>query len=408
MKRCRALIATVGLSKAPIEFSAQKYNPEIIYLICTDESLTNATELKNDFEKKCICRINVVSNGSESSQIMEKIYKITKDLYASGVGKDEIVIDGTGGTKPMSAGAMIAAATLGLRNIYVEVLRDEKGNVLPKTMRIYELPDPYEALAEYYAEIGVQELNRHEYASAITIFKRLYEQSSNFTRRKLWEGLTELSEALDASDKFSHQEALVKIDRAIQMLTDYCRESRVIACEKILEKIEAYRASLSKLSDETLILDRVLNLFVNARMRLRNGKYDDAVARYYRTLEALAHWALQADCGYTVEQIKQDRISLDRAYEILLENNHLLGLKYKQDGGGESQKGRFRGMLELRNNSILAHGWRPVREKAAKRFAEFTESYLKAYCEFKGIDLQKALMEYTFPTLPPIRTLLYR
>ncbi|MBS7623727.1 TIGR02710 family CRISPR-associated protein [Candidatus Bathyarchaeota archaeon] len=405
--RPRALIATVGLSEEPIEFSAQKYQPETVYLICTNESLATAKQIERRLKKTAACQTIVIPNGSESSQVMRQIYRVCEDLQRSGVDKSRILVDGTGGTKPMSAGAMIAAAVLGLTNLYVEVRRDGEGRVIPETMRVYELPDPREVLAEYYAELGIHELNKGEFTTARAVFKRLREETSSLKRRKLWEAFEILSEALDAYDKFSHQEAASRLDAAIGSLQEYQRDSRPQRMEELICSLEIFKERLARIVQPEAGLERVLDLFANAHRRLVLARYDDAVARYYRALEALAHLALKKDCGYSEERIKEERLSLEKSYELLLGLNHPLGLRFKEDGGVESAKGRFRGMLEARNSSILAHGWRPVRVENARKFADFVEHYLEVYCRLKGISLREALSGHECPSLPPIRNLLY-
>jgi CRISPR-associated protein (TIGR02710 family) len=404
---CRALIATVGLSEAPVEFSARIFKPEIVCLVCTNESLRNANELKNKFDKSVDCKIHVVTNGTEPSQIMKQVYRIFENLSSRGFEKRSIIVDGTGGTKPMSAGAMIAAATLGLSNIYVEVKRDQTGKVLPETMRVYELPDPREVLTEYYADVGIEQLNRCEFASAKSVFGRLREENSNFTRKKLLEALTLLSEAFDASDKFDHKNALPKLDEAIESLRDYLRESRVDASEKLLSQLLTFRDGIQEVARPEANVEKVFDIFVNAKRRLSLGRYDDAVARLYRTLEALAHSALQADCGFDTREIAENKLSLDKSYQELLRLGHPLGRKYEEDGGPRNETSRFRGMLEARNNSILAHGWRPIPAETARKFATFVEGYIKLYCEVKKIDSANALQRYEYPTVPAIRSLLY-
>jgi hypothetical protein len=332
---------------------------------------------------------------------MKQIYLICQQLESRGVQRGEIVVDATAGKKPMSAGAMIAAATLGLSNVYVEVQRNEDGVILPETMRAYELPDPREVLTEYYGDVGIERLNQCEFASAKLVFERLHAETSNLVRKKLWESLMCLSEAFDAIDKFDHNKAATKLDTAIKSLGEYQTESHVLPCDQILGELESFQIEVKKFSQPDMTIHKVLDIFANAQRRLSLGRYDDAVARLYRTLEALAHLALQSDHGYDGNRIKEEELTLEKSYVKLLDCGHVLGWKYNEE------KKKFRGMLESRNYSILAHGWRPIGKETAQNFSVFVESYLREYCRSKNVDFEKALKERVFPKLPTIRTLLY-
>lgn len=402
MPNCRALISTVGLTKEPIQFSTEKLNPDVIRLICTNESLETANQLKNELGTKKDCALIVVSNGTEPSQVMRQIYEICAELSSLGIEKNQITVDATGGTKPMAAGAMIAAAVLGLPNIYVEVKRDQAGHILPDTMQTYELPDPREVLTDYYADVGIVELNQWRFSTARSVFRKLQHETSNLVRRKLWEALTQLSESYDALDKFDHANALSKLDVAIRSLRDYHRESRIRVCEELVSRLESFRDSLQRTTDVSGGIEGILDMLENANRRLSQERYDDAVARLYRTLEALAHLALQADCGYTEKEIADRELSLEKSYWELAKHSHALGSRYDEEASG-----RFIGMLQARNKSILAHGWRPIPKETAVKFKAFVQTYVELYCKLKNVDFERALQEHVCPVFPSANRLLY-
>jgi len=47
-----------------------------------------------------------------------------------------VIADITGGTKPLTAGMVLAAITSGKRIEYVESERDAQGNPIPQTLRV--------------------------------------------------------------------------------------------------------------------------------------------------------------------------------------------------------------------------------------------------------------------------------
>jgi len=142
-------------------------------------------------------------------------------------------------------------------------------------------------------------------------------------------------------------------------------------------------ARLTSHLDELLATPRpgrhhVVDLLANAWRRQEEGRFDDAVARLYRAIEAVAQVRLaethgidstervplarvpenlrkrleaQAEGGYL-------RLGLQDAYALLAELGDSLGEKFRQaglDGRGS--------VLTVRNRSVLAHGFERVSEK---------------------------------------------
>ena len=119
----------------------------------------------------------------------------------------------------------------------------------------------------------------------------------------------------------------------------------------------------------------LLDLFNNAVRRGKEGKYDDAVARFYRVTELFAQQLLAGepygvDTGDVdlslvpnamqniLEKHRSDidgkiRIGMEMDYKLLSELGHPVGKYFLEDK-------QLRGRLGERNTSILAHGLNPV------------------------------------------------
>ncbi|MGQ9779365.1 MAG: TIGR02710 family CRISPR-associated CARF protein [Bacillota bacterium] len=136
-----------------------------------------------------------------------------------------------------------------------------------------------------------------------------------------------------------------------------------------------FLATLEEASDKGRKIGRlhVVDLIANAGRRAAEGAYDDAVARLYRALEMRAQVAL-AERGINTGDVKPEeipavireemtarhrgsdgkiRLPLHASYQLLAALGDPIGLAYM----GEK---RAPALLEARNNSILAHGRRPV------------------------------------------------
>ena len=116
----------------------------------------------------------------------------------------------------------------------------------------------------------------------------------------------------------------------------------------------------------------VADLINNAERRAEESKYDDAVARLYRTMELIAQYRLRKNYGIDpsnaeTEKIPQSlmekwnipkdrktvKLALNSDYELLDALGDPLGQKYMEDR-------KLKNLLLKRNASILAHGQTPV------------------------------------------------
>ena len=114
-------------------------------------------------------------------------------------------------------------------------------------------------------------------------------------------------------------------------------------------------------------------------------RYDDGVARIYRTVEMWYQWRLQEQHAVSTERTqweKLDKGTQGRFVEAsqrreLPENLGLhdarLLTRILENEPLEEEK-PLQGLLRQRNRSILAHGLEPISKKAASRFLEYVDS----------------------------------
>jgi hypothetical protein len=123
----------------------------------------------------------------------------------------------------------------------------------------------------------------------------------------------------------------------------------------------------------------------NARCRIADqGRYDDGVARLYRTVEMFHQWRLKEQ-GISTEKVDWEGMD-DGAKERFLSAAGLaqppgeLGLRHARllDRilGGEvlEEDSTLRDLLQKRNRSILAHGFEPIGEAAARGFLAYVDA----------------------------------
>lgn len=149
--------------------------------------------------------------------------------------------------------------------------------------------------------------------------------------------------------------------------------------EGMLDKVDQDRRRMQLLAECVRVgrpaTDLVEELWLNALRRAAEGRMDDAVARLYRSAEAMAQCCL-AELGIreskrvplqmVPEPLRSEwrgravdgslQIGLQDAFRLLHALGHERGAKFFELGLGE----RDRSPLNARNQSILAHGVQPV------------------------------------------------
>jgi len=196
--------------------------------------------------------------------------------------------------------------------------------------------------------------------------------------------------AYSAWEKFNHQEALDKLNGV--KLPDF----------------DANKAFLGKLC-HAKVKERyyIADLINNAKRRGDiERKYDDAVARLYRTMELIAQYKLKEHGIEDTSNVPVDKIppalaqgskttsgkikiGLEKAYLFLDAKGDDLGREFVNDN-------RLKGLLHKRNSSILAHGIEPVGEEVYRQLSEKIFVFASLIIE----DFNRLLSESTFREWP--------
>ena len=219
--------------------------------------------------------------------------------------------------------------------------------------------------------------------------------------------LRDASRAFDEWNRFNHAEAAKKLH---DLVTDCPNLSPYADQAEAAEKDEAVR-----LHDLRLNADRCAD----------QGKFDDAVARYYRLIEATGQWQLSHVHGIDSAKLDWSKISTDEArtagFEHLQGEKTLSGLVQtlklaaaKHPGGpidrflkeefpGKRKCGekRLLDMLDMRNNSILAHGSKPLSRSNYEKWRDFMAHWFEHVIGHLQPAETTTKIIGQFPTEPP-------
>lgn len=269
-----------------------------------------------------------------------------------------LLADYTGGTKTMTAALALSALENGYELSLVKGTRADLVKVRNGT-EMAALVNVSEVRARQQIAEAQRLFNRYAYASAAEILQSTLRAAplSPELQREIGERVT-LCRAFDAWDRFDHSQAAL-------LLEPY--QSRVVPQWRFIKQITGSAPGFAP----------VLDLLCNAERRAARGRYDDAVARLYRALEMLPQLRLEQrapalnssdlDVALLPEELRPKyealrepgkkgkiKLGLRQDYELLLELEDPLGKVYQE------QEKRLLQALLHRNESILAHGQRPI------------------------------------------------
>ena len=158
---------------------------------------------------------------------------------------------------------------------------------------------------------------------------------------------------------------------------------------------------------------RLYDLWRSAERRAAQGRFDDAVARWYRLMEWTAQWQLLTKLGIETADFPADSLPPDMdavpgrdgkikigLWQAWLAAQHLIKGGPIPEFVGDHES-RIRDLLNVRNNSILAHGFRPVSAEDWQHIRLWTEDHflplLRTLSQAAG--LRKELPQ--LPSEPP-------
>ena len=309
------------------------------------------------------------------------------------------IADYTGGTKTMTA-ALVCAA-LERDDVELQIVAGARSNLV-------QVVDGTEQAME--ASVARLRLDR-AMAPYLGAWRR-------FAYHEAAEGLDRIRIATNAADR--GRLALVRaLGRALARWDDFDHAGALELIETYAARVApCYPTMLPTLrllthdGDSRHTPARLFDLWRNAERRAAQGRYDDAVARWYRLMEWTAQWQLR---------IKLDADTADFPRELLPANIDVmpaddgkikLGLWRAWQSIGCRLTGparafaleygpTLRDLLDIRNRSILAHGFRPISAEDWHRVRSFTEESFLPVLRALAHDVGLKNEPPQLPTSPP-------
>jgi len=190
----------------------------------------------------------------------------------------------------------------------------------------------------------------------------------------------QLSEAFAAWDRFEHQQAR-------SLLLTYTK----VVAEDLGDHLRALGGLTSGPEQREPLL--LFDLWRNAERRARQGRHDDAVARVYRLLEGTAQWLLRRECDIETADVPRDRLPAgfdaspgrDGRIQVGLWSAWKLVAALTQGAAADfftPHNTALLGHLQVRNQSLLAHGFEPIPSRQWESLSRWCEeSFLPVLAE---------------------------
>jgi CRISPR-associated protein (TIGR02710 family) len=381
------LICTVGGTPEPIVAALKQWRPVRVRFVHTPATKGKVAEIVPKAREEGVDldagRYDLLQLPDEQdfASCVEHLRGLTDEVRAWAARGDgcQVVVDITGGTKCMTAALAIQASHWPCLFSYVagkERTKDGVGIVVSGAEIVRHAQNPWDALGHQAVDDFVVLFDQNAYLAAANVAAATMRRVSRPDRKRELSSLEQLAKALDAWDRFDHTtsknllESVSKSANDLRAALGRTRGDRVLAGSA---RLLTHLGQLGQAPPPSR--HHVLDLLANAKRRKDEGRFDDAVARLYRALEAIAQVALKE--GYGVEST--EKVPLEKVPESLRTtwaaraNEGVVALGLQDDyallvalGDPLGQKFQSAGLsgtkspLIARNRSILAHGFERV------------------------------------------------
>lgn len=319
-----------------LTLSINHHKPDKIFFLATKESeeatlpliLKKIESYGYDYE---VVKIENPDNVQQIYEVFQPRILQMKENY------EQLVVDYTSGTKAMAAAITMLATVYEADELSYITGKREGGIVQRGTEQVISIR-PYFASVEQKIKMVIQFFNTAQYEASRSILEQIQRTIRDPAIIDRISPQLNLSKAYALWDKFQHQQAF-KILRKIKM-PELDRNKKFLG--QLVDRL------LKNREPEPYLIADLIN---NAERRgNEQQKYDDAVARLYRTIELIAQYKLKTQ--YAIDPSKAEtskipkellkkwnipegtetiKLSLKKDYELLSVKGDELGQKYEKD-----------------------------------------------------------------------------
>lgn len=386
------LLCSVGGSPEPVVTSLIASKPDRVIFIASRDT---AREVENKILPEAVAQGVVIGPGQYDIRAVDDaqdfagcttVVRARENEIREWLGRGNdysVLVDFTGGTKCMSAAIALVARNWSCTFSYVggnERTKGGVGVVVSGREMIFHTENPWNSLGYQAVDEAIVLFDQLEYEAAGRLLKSILPRITAPDVRQEIAALQNLAVGYREWDRFAHKAALTRFTDVLKNMNNLRHLLGEDKAENLSRQVREHVAFLEQLVEAQDMFPKILDLLANARRRLHQGRFDDAVARLYRSIEALAQHRLKAgygiaDTGKVPLEIVPEplrakwasraggegkvRLALQDGYELLRALGDPMGDRFVALGLADREKSP----LSQRNRSILAHGFDPVPEK---------------------------------------------
>ncbi|MFB9661785.1 TIGR02710 family CRISPR-associated CARF protein [Glycomyces mayteni] len=327
--------------------------------------------------------------------------KTVVEKYRRGSDELKFLVDITGGKKVMSASAALAASQLDLPMCYIEGIADPwLKQSAPGTDRFALLPNPTRLFGDREMDEAEHLLRHGAFAAAHERYSELANTTDRAAKARFGRDLAKCYQAWCDFD-------LDHLPEHMEGLTSQLSNPFYSPPSEVIGRLRTQLRFLGELDVDRSGPNLTLNFYLVGKHYEHHGRREFAILLYYRTLEHLLCRHLEGLApGFSCGNPDWSRLHRDPS-ELESRYRNLSRQVYPQEGGlpwrvglidaalllsavdakvmkrlglGEVDALRhLRGMVEARNDSVLAHGASSVDADLTQRFGGYVLNCLRRY-----------------------------
>ena len=406
----KGLISTVGLTVDILEFSVLEIKPDYICLLCSQESLSYAADVKRKLSlTQDKLHVEIVDEENPLD-IVEKFHTSANWLENRGVELKQMAVDITCGTAVLRGAVAIAAGFLGVTTYFVHcpgTTLETLEEVEFTKLQIITLGNPYETLGFVPLRSTIDHFNRHDYELAASLFRDMQGKSSSIKRGVIYTFLCVLAESYREWDLFRYSKANELLREAIGELKGIVKEENCL--NPLLASLEQNKQFLEQLLGKTKGLAvpsplLVLDIYCNGLRTMALNRLTDAAVRFYRCVEAAAQFRLYD--RFNIDSSNVDAKSLNEVAQkfeettgmslpqcLALDQDYVLLKILDDDLAKKISYDDLKAIQFTRNHSILAHDFRSLSGAEVGSLEQKTRTVVKELFEMEELDYEELLVK---------------
>src|SRR5215211_7106917 len=314
----QALIIIALRAKA-VENAVDHLQPKAVTVVTSQESLEEIIVGCSGLRQRGVgFKYQPLDEAMEIAESFKRFDRVLAQFQRMGYSNRDILLDATGGTTPLRVGAALAAMMRNVKIVHQRVRRDRYAGggwdkYSSEDIELLPMGNPLEDTGLLREGQAVDLFNMRDYAAATLVFEDVLDKVVGVERFHYYGGLVRLAKGYGAWDMADYGAALDHLSAAKRELTvdfeDPALADRASALLNRLAENQPFLGKLRKKGPGHLSQEKVVDMVENARRRIVDqGRYDDGVARLYRSVEMWHQWRLMSHYSIETKLVKWERV----------------------------------------------------------------------------------------------------